>query len=99
MKFLSDMRLLLLSIWLGAGVFFIAVAQVAFSVIADRELAGAVVGRNLSILNYSGMAIAVILLLTSVLGSAMVSKLWLWVERVLLVLLATACAAGEFLIG
>jgi hypothetical protein len=99
MKFLSDIRLLILSIWLGAGVFFIAVAQVAFSVIADRELAGAVVGRNLSIMNYSGMAIAVILLLTSVLGSAKVSKLWLWVERVLLVLLGSACAVGEFLIG
>lgn len=99
MKFLSDIRLLILSIWLGAGVFFIAAAQVAFTVLADRELAGAVVGRNLSILNYSGLAIAVILLLTSVVGTANVNKIWLWFERFLLFLIAAACAVGEFVIG
>src|SRR5690606_19124043 len=52
MKFLNDIRLLLLGLWLGASVFFIAVAQVAFMVLPQRESAGAVVGGSLSILNF-----------------------------------------------
>ena len=44
MKFLNDIRLLLLGLWLGGSVFFIAVAQVAFSILPERELAGAIVG-------------------------------------------------------
>jgi hypothetical protein len=99
MKFFSDIRLLLLAIWLGAAVFFIGVAQNAFAVVADRELAGAVVGRNLTVLNFGGMAIAVILLLTSLVGTSKISVFWLWIERFLLLLLAAACAVGQFLIG
>jgi hypothetical protein len=99
MGFLASIRLLVLSIWLGGSVFFVAAAQAAFSVLPDRELAGSVVGRNLSIMNYAGIAIAVILLLTSMLGASTVRSIWLWVERALLVLLALACAAGQFVIG
>ena len=99
MKFLTSLRLLILSIWLGSGVFFIAAAQVAFSVLPDSELAGAVVGRNLLILNYAGLIVSVILLLTSVLGSMTVKTLWLWIERLLLLALAVSCAIGQFVIG
>lgn len=99
MKFFSDIRLLLLAIWLGAAVFFIGVAQGAFAVIEQRELAGAVVGRNLTILNYGGMVIAVLLIVMSLVGSAKVSKFWLWVERFLLLIIAAACAVGQFVIG
>lgn len=53
MKFFSDIRLLLLAIWFGGAIFFIGVAQTAFAVVPDRELAGAVVGRSLAILNYA----------------------------------------------
>jgi hypothetical protein len=99
MKFFSDIRLLFLAIWLGAAVFFIGVAQSAFAVLPDPELAGAVVGRNLAVLNFGGMAIAVILLVTSLVGTAKISAFWLWIERFLLLLLAAACACGQFLIG
>lgn len=99
MKFFSDIRLLLLAIWIGAAVFFIAVAQSAFAVLPSRELAGNVVNRTLAILNYSGLAISIILLLTSMVATARVNKLWLWVERLLLVLLTAACAVGQFVIG
>jgi Domain of unknown function (DUF4149) len=99
MKFFSDIRLLLLAIWIGAAVFFIAVAQSAFAVLPSRELAGNVVNRTLAILNYSGVAISIILLLTSMVASARVNKMWLWVERLLLVLLTAACAVGQFVIG
>lgn len=99
MKFLSDIRLLLLSIWLGAAVFFIAVAQSAFAVLPQRELAGAVVGRSLSVLNYGGIAIGVVLLLTSFLIGRNANKFWKWAERFLLLLIAAACAVSQFVIG
>jgi len=99
MKFLSDIRLLLLSIWLGAAVFFIAVAQSAFAVLPQRELAGAVVNRTLSILNFSGLAIFVLLLLFSFVARGSVNRVLLWSERFLLILVAAACAVGQFVFG
>ena len=99
MKFFSDIRLLILAVWLGAAVFFIGVAQSAFAVLPQRELAGAVVNRNLSILNYGGMAIATLLILTSLVATANIGKFWLWVERFLLLALGAACAVGQFVIG
>lgn len=99
MKFLSDIRLLLLAIWLGAAVFFIGVAQSSFAVLPTRELAGNVVNRTLAILNYSGLAISVVLILSSLVASSKVNRLWLWVERFLLLVVASACAVGQFVIG
>lgn len=99
MKFLSDIRLLLLGLWLGAAVFFIGVAQVAFSVLPQRELAGAVVNRTLSILNVGGLGIAILLLLLSAIGLRNSNKLLLWLDRSMLVILALACAIGQFVIG
>ncbi len=99
MKFFSDIRLLLLAIWLGAAVFFIAVAQAAFGVIEQREMAGAVVNRALAVLQYGGMGIAAVLVLTSLVGTARISAFWLWIERFLLLVLAAACAVGQFVIG
>jgi len=99
MKFLSDIRLLLLAIWLGGAVFFIGMAQTAFAVIADRQLAGAMIGRNLALLDFSGIGISVLLLVSSVIGTAGVSKIWLWIERLLLLLIAAACAFSQFVIG
>lgn len=100
MKFFSDIRLLLLGLWLGAAVFFIGCARVAFSVLAQqRELAGAIVGADLNLLNYSGLAIATLMILSSLAGAADINKFWLWTERFLLLILGAACAAGQFLIG
>jgi hypothetical protein len=99
MKFLSDIRLLLLGLWLGAAVFFIGVAQNAFAVIEQRELAGAVVGRNLALLNISGLIIAVILILASLVGAARSRRVLVWSERFLLLIVGAACAVGQFVIG
>lgn len=99
MKFFSDLRLLLLGVWLGAAVFFIAAAQSAFAVLPQRDLAGAIVNRNLSILNYAGITIAVILIITSLIAASKVNQLWLWIERFLLLAVAAACAVGQFVIG
>lgn len=99
MKFLSDIRLLLLGLWLGAAVFFIGVAQVAFSVLPQRELAGAVVNRTLSILNLSGLGIAILLLLLSFVAVRNSNRLLIWLDRILLIVVAVACAVGQFVIG
>ena len=99
MKFLSDIRLLLVALWLGAAVFFIGVAQAAFAIVQERDVAGAVVGRTLSIVDYAGLGIAVILILTSFFASARVNKFWLWIERLLLLVVGATCAAQEFVIG
>ena len=100
MKILSDIRLLLLSLWLGASVFFIAVAQSAFAVLPQRELAGAVVGRTLTVLNIAGLAIAVALLLTSfVISRRPINLFLIWAERFLLVVLGVGCAVAQFVIG
>jgi len=99
MKFLSDIRLLLLGLWLGAAVFFIGVAQAAFAVLPQRELAGAVVNRTLSILNFSGLGIALLLLVLSAVAARNSNKLLLWLDRSMIVIVALACAVGQFVIG
>jgi len=100
MKFFSDIRLLILALWLGGAVFFISVAASAFSVLADqRELAGAVVNRNLSVLNYAGIVIATILILTSLVGTRTTARVGLWAERLLLVVMGVACAIAQFVIN
>lgn len=99
MKFISDIRSLLVAAWFGGAVFFIAAAQVAFAVLPQRELAGAVVSGTLAVLNFSGMAISGLLLLATLFGMSGVRPLWVWTERILLGLLFAACAVGQFVIG
>ena len=65
MKFIINLRALLIALWLGAALFFIGVAQSSFAVLPTRELAGLMVNRTLMIVNISGLVIAGILLLTS----------------------------------
>lgn len=99
MRFFSSFRLLMLAIWLGASVYFIGVAQSAFAVLPERELAGAVVNRTLSILNYGGMVISVLLILTSFVGTSAISRFSVWIERFLLLVIAAGCAVGQLVIG
>lgn len=99
MKFISDIRLLLIGLWLGAAVFFVGVAQVAFAVLPQRELAGAVVNRTLSILNFSGLGIAFLLLVMSMVAVKNANKVLLWTDRVLVIFIAIACSVGQFVIG
>ena len=100
MKFFSDIRLLILAVWLGAAVYFVSVAAIVFRILElQQEQAGAIVSRNLTILNFAGMIVAVLLLITSTIGSARIGKFWLWVERFLLLVIGAACAFGQFVIG
>jgi MFS family permease len=99
MKFITDIRLLMLGLWLGSAVFFIGVAQTAFAFLPQRELAGLIVNRSLAILNYGGLIIGVLLIATSFIGAARASRFWQWTERFLLLIIAAACAVGQFVIG
>ena len=99
MKFISDLRLLFSGGWLGAACLFIAVAQAVFTVLPTRELAGAVVNRTLAVVNFSGLAIGVLLLVLTLLTTRNTNIFLLWSERVLLFVMAIACGANQFVIG
>ncbi len=100
MNLLSDFRILFLGLWLGAACFFsFAVAPSAFAVLPSREFAGLVVNRTLTIVNYSGMIIGLILLASSYVSRQNANRVKLWIEQGLLLLLTAACAFGQFVIG
>jgi len=99
MKFITDLRLLLLGGWIGAAVFFIGVAQIAFAVLPQREFAGAIVGRSLAVLNFSGLAVAFLVFLLSLIKEPGKGRIFLWIDRTLALVVAAACAAGQFVIG
>ena len=99
MKFLSDIRLLLTGLWLGAAVFFIAVAQSAFTVLPTRDAAASLVSTVLSILNISGFIIGLVLFLTALIKRQGFNPAQVWVERFLTIVLITACGVGQFVIG
>lgn len=100
MRFITNFRALLIAIWLGAACFFsFAVAPSAFGVLPSRELAGHVVSRTLAILNYSGLAIGLLVLAISFVKRLEIKPVWLWIERFLLFVMAAACGVGQFVIG
>ena len=100
MRILSDFRILLLGLWLGAACFLsFAVAPSAFAVLPSRESAGAIVNRTLSVVNYSGIIIGLILLASSFIPQPNFNRVWLWIERFLLLVTTVACAFGQFFIG
>lgn len=100
MKLIADSRTLLIGLWLGSALFFsFAVAPSVFSVLPTRELAGSVVNRTLAIVNYSGFIIGLLLIVSSYVSRQTVSRVKLWLEQGLLLLMTAACAFGQFVIG
>lgn len=100
MNFVSNVRLLLIGVWLGAACFFsFAVAPTAFSILENRELAGSIVARSLFIVNLGGLAIGLILLASSFIKRTGTAPFWVWSERFLLVLFTLALAVSEFVIS
>ena len=97
----GDARLLLVALWLGAALFSLVVAQVAFAVLPTRELAGALVGRTLAVLNMSGCAISLLLLATWWLGRSRAesaTRRARLVEAVALVGLALATGVNQWVV-
>lgn len=99
MKYLSGLRALLIGLWLGGACFFsFAVAPSAFSVLAERELAGNLVSRTLMIVNFSGIAIGILVIALSFLAASSTKAWKIWTERFLVLITVIACAVGQFVI-
>jgi hypothetical protein len=99
MKLISEIKSLLIGLWLGASVFFIGVAQSAFTVIPTRDVAGALVSRTLAIVNITGILIGLVLLGLSFLDRKTLYRKAIWIERALIFILVLACAVGQFVIA
>jgi hypothetical protein len=100
MKFVAKIELILIALWLGAACFFsFGVAPSVFSVLPSRELAGSVVNRTLTIINFSGVVIGAILILMSFIPRNDAKKYWIWLQRFFLLMVTAACAAGQLIIG
>ena len=100
MKVLAKIELLLVGLWLGSACFFsFVVAPSAFSVLPSAELAGNLVNRTLMIVNISGFVVGILLVASSFLPRSSPGALWVWLRRVLLLVLAAACGVGQFVIA
>ncbi|MFL6211857.1 MAG: DUF4149 domain-containing protein [Pyrinomonadaceae bacterium] len=97
---LQDARLLLISVWLGAAVFFsFVVAPSAFAVLPARELAGNLVTRTLGIVNVAGFIISLLLLASAFAGRATMKRRALWYEVIALAIVAMATFIGHWVIN
>jgi Domain of unknown function (DUF4149) len=97
MKIITNFRLLLIALWLGAAMFFsFSLAPSAFGVLPSREMAGSVVSANLSVINYAGLIIGAVMLLSSFISSKGAVS---WLERLLMLIFTIACAVGQFVIS
>lgn len=106
MTFLSSVRLILVSLWLGSAVFFSAVvAPAAFGVVRSynlanaSEIAGSVVTRTLAVVNISGFIIGVILLLTFFAVRGRRGRAGVIIEFACLSLIILATGVGHWLIA
>lgn len=98
-------RVALLSLWLGGAVFFSAVVAPSvfgvmrqFAVTNAGELAGAIVNRNLRIVNLSGFVIGLIVLLTTLFSRGR-RKLVFILQTVSLLVLTVATAVGHWVVA
>lgn len=95
----------LLSLWLGAALFFSAVvAPAVFGVLREidpahaNEIAGKIVSRTLGVINISGFAVGLLLLfLTLALRKS--SRLMFAIQAILLLVLTVSTAAGKWIVA
>ena len=103
---LNNLRLLLIAAWLGAAIFFsAAVAPAAFQVARGfnltnaGEIAGAMVSRTLAVINISGFAVTVLVILLSLLMKKHYKTSSFITQSVLLVVVLVSTAVGEWIIA
>ena len=106
MAILNFTRLVLLSLWLGAAVFFGAVvAPTAFTVLRTfavpnaSEIAGTIVTRALSVVSISGFLIGLFLLVTAFAWRDARGRVGFLVELVCLVIIVLATGIGHWIIA
>lgn len=92
-------RLTILGFWFGVmALFSFAVAPAAFSVLPSQALAGAVVSRTLTVVEYTGMAVGLVLLGISAATSSRQSKVRL-AEQLLLALMTLSMVVSYFIVS
>ncbi len=103
---MNNLRLFLLSLWLGGAVLFSAVvAPSSFKVLRSfnlpnaGEIAGAIVTRTLSVVNISGFVLSLILIIIALGLRRNYSRGPLTAQMILLATMAMTTAAGEWIIA
>lgn len=106
MAIVTDVRLLLIALWLGAAVFFSSVvAPSAFSVLRAfhlpnvGEIAGTLVTRTLSVVNVSGFIISLSLLATAIAFGRGFGKRSFFLEIASLMVVAATTGVGHWVIA
>lgn len=104
--FAGGVSLLLLSLWLGAAIFFSAVVAPAafealrgFHVANMNEIAGTIVTRALSVINVSGVVISLSLLLLTVIAERKNMKVSFFAGTFALTLMGLATAVGHWVVA
>lgn len=97
---INTIRMLTVGLWLGAAIFFsFSLAPSAFAVLPSRELAGAVVQRNLTVVNLGGVFIGVIALLLGIANRTFARRFFWWIETAALAVMTAAAAIGHWVIA
>ena len=106
MRFMNHLRMSLLAAWLGVAIFFSAVvAPSAFGVLRSfdlsnaSEIAGTIVSRGLSAVNKTGLILSLLLLVAGLAIRKVYSRGSFIVQSILLIIVATATAVGEWVIA
>jgi hypothetical protein len=104
LRLLNDVRLVLLAVWLGAAVFFsFVVAPSAFLILRQfnlpnaNEIAGALVTRLLSVINLTGFALSLFLIVATIGLAKYVGKIYLQLS--LFAVMGIATSVGHWLIA
>ena len=97
---LNTARLLFIGMWFGAAVFFsFSLAPSVFAVLPSRELAGAVVQRNLTVINLAAFWIGILGLMLSVPSRRWLAGILGWIELALIAIMTAAGAIGHWVIA
>jgi hypothetical protein len=106
MRIITSSRLLLISLWLGAALFFSAVvAPIVFQVLRGfglvnaNEIAGTIVTRSLAIINTGGFAISVLVLVTVFFFRQAAGRMPFLAEVTSLGIVVIMTALGEWVIS
>src|SRR5262245_52849075 len=95
----QNIRLALLSIWLGAMAFFsFVVAPSAFAVLPEQRLAGALVSRTLGVLEIIGMIIGALLILILIFSRERAGRASFY-ELIALVLMTVSMVVSYFVVS
>jgi hypothetical protein len=106
LQILNSIRIVLLSLWLGAALFFsFVVAPAAFGVLRlyglpnMSEIAGAIVSRSLGVVNLAGFVIALLLAVTIFARRDSVGRKGFLVEGICVAVIALTTVLGHWVIA